>query len=289
MDSTVRIEQALEDAVASCEAADCAPQLAAAIRHAVFPGGARVRPRLAMAIAACCGGSDDAAIAGVAAAVELMHCASLVHDDLPCFDDAALRRGQPSVHRLFGERIAVLSGDALIVLAYQALGQAAASRPQRLPALIGALSAAAGAAGGIASGQAWESEPVAPLSRYQQQKTGALFVAAVACGAIAAGADPAPWRAFAERLGEAYQVADDIRDVIATCEETGKPAGQDIAHGRPSAVAAHGLAGACRHFDSLMEAALDSIPPCPGSTQLRVLLRREAERLLPPALARQAA
>jgi geranylgeranyl diphosphate synthase type II len=289
VDPLVRIEQALEGAVASCESGDCAPQLAAAIRHAVFPGGARVRPRLAAAIAACCGGSDEALICGAAAAVELMHCASLVHDDLPCFDDAELRRGRPSVHRLYGERIAVLAGDAIIVLAFETLARAAVQRADRLPALIAALGSATGAPRGIASGQAWECEPVTPLVQYQQQKTGALFVAAVTCGALAAGADPAPWQAFAARLGEAYQVADDIRDVVATCEETGKPAGQDVTHGRPSAVAAHGIQGACRHFDALMEAALESVPPCPGAVQLRILLRREAERLLPPKWARQAA
>lgn len=289
VDSAARIEQVLENAVGACAAADCAPQLAAAIRHALFPGGARVRPRLALAIAACCGGSDDDLTVAAAAAIELMHCASLVHDDLPCFDDAQLRRGRPSVQHAFGERLAVLAGDAMIVMAFDTLARAAATRPQRLPGLITALAEASGAAGGIASGQAWESEPVAPLSVYQQQKTGALFVAAVRCGALAAGADPAPWCGFAARLGEAYQVADDIRDVVASPDETGKPAGQDLAHGRPSAVAEHGVAGACRYFDALMEAALESIPPCPGSAQLRMLMRREAERLLPAKWARQAA
>jgi geranylgeranyl diphosphate synthase type II len=111
----------------------------------------------------------------------------------------------------------------------------------------------------------------------------------VRCGALAAGTDPAPWHAFAARLGEAYQVADDIRDVVASTEELGKPAGQDLAHARPSAVGEHGVAGACRYFDSLMEDALDSIPACPGSAQLRILMRREAERLLPARWARQAA
>jgi geranylgeranyl diphosphate synthase type II len=130
---------------------------------------------------------------------------------------------------------------------------------------------------------------VAPLARYQQQKTGALFVAAVAGGAIAAGADPALWRAFAARLGEAYQVADDIRDVVATREDLGKPTGQDAVHARPSWVGALGVPGACRRFDALMEAALEAIPPVAGATQLRALLRREAQRLLPAEWAREAA
>lgn len=288
MDSLARIEQALEAAVASCHTPDCAPSLAAAIRHAVFPGGARVRPRLALAVAACCG--DEESALGMAVAVELLHCASLVHDDLPCFDDAELRRGQPSVQRQFGERIAVLAGDALIVLAFDVLARHAGTRgAARLPALISELAMAAGAPRGIASGQAWESEPSPALSRYQQQKTGALFVAAVGGGAIAAGADPTLWRGFAERLGEAYQVADDIRDVVASREDLGKPTGQDVAHGRPSWVGALGIPGACRRFDALMDAALEAIPPVPGAAQLRILLRREAQRLLPAEWAREAA
>lgn len=288
MDSLARIEQALEAAVASCQTPDCAPRLAAAIRHAVFPGGARVRPRLALAVAACCG--DEGSALGMAVAVELLHCASLVHDDLPCFDDAELRRGQPSVHRQFGERIAVLAGDALIVLAFDVLARHASTRgAARLPALISELAMAAGAPRGIASGQAWESEPSPALSRYQQQKTGALFVAAVGGGAIAAGADPTLWRGFAERLGEAYQVADDIRDVVASREDLGKPTGQDVAHGRPSWVGALGISGACRRFDALMDAALEAIPTVPGAAQLRILLRREAQRLLPAEWAREAA
>ncbi len=289
LDALARIEQSLEAAVAVCDSPECAPQLAAAIRHAVFPGGARVRPRLALAVAACCGGDEDSAL-GMAVAIELLHCASLVHDDLPCFDDADLRRGRPSVHRQFGERIAVLAGDALIVLAFEALARHAAARgTTRLPALVRELALAGGAPRGIASGQAWECEPTPPLGRYQQQKTGALFVAAIAGGAIAAGADPTPWRPFAERLGEAYQIADDIRDVVASRDELGKPSGQDAAHGRPSCVSTLGVPGACRYFDALMEAALEVMPPVPGAPQLRALLRREAQRLLPAEWAREAA
>jgi geranylgeranyl pyrophosphate synthase len=97
-------------------------KLAAAMRHAVFPGGARIRPQLCLAVARACGDSDPALADAAAAAIELLHCASLVHDDLPCFDDAPLRRGRASVHCAFGERLAVLAGDALIVQAFQTLG-----------------------------------------------------------------------------------------------------------------------------------------------------------------------
>ncbi|HEY5283539.1 MAG TPA: polyprenyl synthetase family protein, partial [Polyangia bacterium] len=121
MEADPRIEVALKRVVAKATAAPCPAHLAEAIRYAVFPGGGRVRPGLCLAVAKACG--DDApALADVAAvAVELLHCASLVQDDLPCFDDAPLRRGQPSLHSRFGEATAILVGDALIVMTFDAV------------------------------------------------------------------------------------------------------------------------------------------------------------------------
>src|SRR5271166_3884954 len=112
------------------------PLLIAAMRSAVFPGGARIRPRLCLAVARACAEDDPALAVAAATSIELLHCASLVHDDLPCFDDAATRRGRPSIHKAYGERIAVLAGDALIVLAFEALGRAAERAPARLGNLI---------------------------------------------------------------------------------------------------------------------------------------------------------
>ncbi|MCU0758319.1 MAG: polyprenyl synthetase family protein [Steroidobacteraceae bacterium] len=284
-----RIEQALAGAVASCEAPGCPPRLAAAIRYAVFPGGARVRPRLCLAVAAACGEPDSPLADAAAAAIELLHCASLAHDDLPCFDDAATRRSRPSLHRAFDERLAVLAGDALIVLAFQHLGRCAGSVPERLGAVLAEIGRAAGAPHGIIAGQGWECEATVPLADYQRAKTGALFVAAAGAGALAAGVDGTAWRSVGERLGEAYQVADDIRDVLATTEEMGKPNGRDAALGRPSIVAELGAAGAIRHFDRLVGAVLDSIPACPGAAALRSLMLLEARRLLPDKLTRRAA
>jgi geranylgeranyl diphosphate synthase type II len=289
LDTLLRIEQSLGAAIASCETAGCPPRLAAALRYSVFPGGARVRPRLCVAVAAACGEPESALADAAAASVELLHCASLVHDDLPCFDDAALRRSRPSVHRAFDERIAVLVGDALIVLAFQHLARSFAVSADRLAPMLGALGRAAGAPSGIVAGQGWECEASPPLSEYQRAKTGALFVAAAAGGAIAAGADATPWRLLGERLGEAYQVADDVRDVVGRAEETGKEPGQDAAHGRPSAVAEFGVAGAVQRFDQLVAAALDCIPACPGGAPLRSLMLLEARRLLPDTLVRRAA
>lgn len=289
MDSLPRIEQALMAAVASGEADGCPPRLAAAIRHAVFPGGARIRPRLCLAVARACGDDDPALTDAAASAIELLHCASLVHDDLPCFDDAATRRGQASVHAAYGERLAVLSGDALIVLAFQTLGLAGARSPQRLARLLTTIGRGVGMPYGIVAGQAWECEPRVALRDYQRAKTGALFAAATSAGAEAAGGDATAWKALGEWLGEAYQVADDIRDVIADPTDLGKPIGQDVALGRPSVAIEQGLTGAITHFERLVACAVEAVPPCRGAGALRALVRAESERLVPKALiARQA-
>jgi len=284
MEPLNRIELALVEAVSAAEARGAPPKLAAALRHAVFPGGARIRPLLCVAVAQACGDDDPALCNGAAAAIELLHCASLVHDDLPCFDDAATRRGKASVHRAFGERIAVLAGDALIVLAFQTLAASAARSPQRLAPLLATIASGVGMPLGIVAGQAWECEPRVSLQHYQRAKTGALFAAATMAGADAAGAESQPWRALGELLGEAYPVADDIRDVVADPAQLGKPIGQDQALGRPSAAAEQGLSGAVRRFEQLVDHAIESIPQCPREAQFRALVRHEAERLVPAAL-----
>jgi geranylgeranyl diphosphate synthase type II len=287
MENTERIEAALEAALALQQGPEGPPLLAAAMRDAVFPGGARIRPHLTLAVAQACGADDLGLPAAGGAAIELMHCASLVHDDLPCFDNALTRRGRLSVFAAHGERLAVLAGDALIVAAFQSLAHAGATQPLRLIPMISTLSMAVGAPSGIIAGQAWECEPRVSLSDYQRAKTGALFVAATAAGAQAAGADAAPWRALGELLGEAYQVADDIRDVACDAEMLGKPSGQDVTHGRPSSAGELGLTGAVQLFDQLIAHASASIPACRGSAQLRTLLRMEAKRLVPNDLVRK--
>jgi geranylgeranyl diphosphate synthase type II len=253
----------------------------AAMGHAVFPGGARIRPQLCVAVARACGQDAPALTDAAAVALEFMHCASLVHDDMPCFDDADTRRGLPTVHKQFGEPLALLTGDALIVAAYQTLVRAGAAHPQRLVGLLVLLGEGVGAPSGIVAGQAWECETRADLGQYQRAKTGALFVAATCSGALSAGADPQPWRALGECLGEAYQVADDIRDVIGQAEALGKPVGQDVQHSRPSAATDLGLAGAIAHFESLVQATVDAVPECSAAAALRLLVRLESERLVP--------
>ena len=289
MGAVSRLEQALMDALAPAEETRCPPRLAQALRYACFPGGARIRPRLCLAVASACG-EDNSEISNAAAcAIEFLHCASLVHDDLPCFDDAPTRRGKPSLHRAFDERIAVLTGDALIVLAFETLARNAAGAPKRWAALQMIISRSVGMPVGIVAGQAWECESSVDLAEYHRAKTGALFAAATLAGAAAAGADVGQWRVLGERLGEAYQVADDIRDAVADPDELGKPTGRDAALGRPSAVLQLGLIGAARRLESLVREAVASIPACPGGADLRAHIQSEAGRLLPKELAQRAA
>lgn len=285
MTSPARIETALQAALQAGEAPGCPPQLSAALRHAVFPGGARIRPQLCLAVARACGDDAPALADAAASAIELLHCASLVHDDLPCFDDAPTRRGRPSVHSAFGERLAVLAGDALIVMAFQVLARAGADRPERLAPVLSTIAGAVGTPVGIVAGQAWECESRVSVREYHREKTGSLFAAATLAGAQAAGGDAEAWRGLGEWLGEAYQVADDIRDVAASAQQLGKPIGRDAALGRPSIARERGLPAALRYFDSLVRNAVDAVPEGRGAPMLRALVRSEAERLVPHQMA----
>jgi geranylgeranyl diphosphate synthase, type II len=282
MKSLPQIESALQAALATVNLG-CPAGLAAALRHAVFPGGMRVRPRLCLAVAEACGGGDSRVAEGAAAAIELLHCGSLVHDDLPCFDNAAIRRGLPSVHQQYGVPLAVLAGDGLIVLAVETLVRAA-SHSRHLGQLVLLLTEAAGMPGGLIAGQAWESEPRVPLVAYHKAKTASLFTLATMAGALSADVPAEPWRLLGERLGEAYQTADDLRDVAMTSEELGKPAGQDAVLGRPSAAAQHGIVGAIDKVEGLVRGAIAAVPPCRDPGLLKTLILAELSRLLPKEL-----
>lgn len=282
-----RIESALERALTLSASGECPPRLRAAMIDAVFPGGGRVRPRLALAVAVACGDDDVALTDASLAALELMHCASLVHDDLPCFDNAAWRRGRPTIHRVYGEQVAVLVGDALITNAFECLARAPTRNIHRLGPLLSALATGVGAPRGLVAGQAWETESEINLSAYHRAKTGALFEASAAMGALAAGANPAPWRKMAAMLGEAYQVADDLADLLSTAHELGKPVGQDSQFDRPNAAQALGVDGALARLDELVLAAQHSVPECVGRSELLGFIEAVAERLVPTSLTRQ--
>jgi geranylgeranyl diphosphate synthase type II len=281
MDAIARIERSLGRAL---EAGPTPPLLSLAMHHAVFPGGARVRPRLCLAAAQASGGDDPALADATAAAIELLHCASLVHDDMPAFDDAATRRGRLTVHKAYGEPLALLAGDALIVLAFQHVLRCPTAHPERVAGVLRIVGDAVGTPLGIVAGQAWECEQHVDVSAYHRAKTAALFAGASMAGAAAAGGPVEAWRAIGERLGEAYQVADDIGDALAAEEEFGKPVGQDAAHGRPSAVRELGLRGAVARLEALADSAAAAVPDCLGREQLGALIRTEARRLLPKSL-----
>jgi geranylgeranyl diphosphate synthase type II len=202
---------------------------------------------------------------------------------MPCFDDADTRRGKATVHRAYSQPLAVLTGDSLIVLAFDALAEAADKDAARALKMIRVLSQRTGMPHGICAGQGWESEAQVNLSAYHRAKTGALFIAATQMGAIAAGQDAEPWEELGARIGEAFQVADDLRDALYDAETLGKPAGQDATHDRPNAVNSLGVQGAIRRLKDILGGAIASIPSCPGEAMLADMVRRYAERMTPVA------
>jgi geranylgeranyl diphosphate synthase type II len=275
------LEIALSRAFATITGPATPPQLRAAMRHAVFPGGARLRPRLVLEVTRACARTEVAVARELAIALELVHCASLVHDDLPCFDNAPVRRGRPSVQARFGESLAVLVGDALIVGAFDVLGRVIAGCPRLIPA-VGVLASAVGARGGLVAGQAWETEPLADLGRYHRAKTGALFEAAVEMGALAGGGRPDEWLALGETLGAAYQLADDILDLTASASARGKPVGQDLLLGRPSAVFELGIEGASAAFHRAIARLPELVPEAPGAQEFRAWLAEAVAGIFAP-------
>jgi geranylgeranyl diphosphate synthase type II len=218
-------------------------QLFEAMRYSLLAGGKRLRPVLALAACEAVGGRLESAM-GFACAIEMIHTYSLIHDDLPCMDDDDLRRGRPTNHKLYGEAIATLAGDALLTDAFWILAKSGAASPSVAPAALLAtvaeLAHAAGSAGMVA-GQAIDllgegrTMTVEELEYLHRRKTGALFIAAVRGGARLGGATEVQLEAlepYARALGLAFQVIDDILDVEASTEQMGKRTGKDVAHGK---------------------------------------------------------
>ena len=283
MKSLVEFEDLMEKCV--IEATLGGPEkLTQAMLYAVFPGGGRVRPQLAFGIWASMQRRRDRALMGAAMAVELIHCASLVHDDMPCFDDASMRRGKPSVHREFGEDVALLTGDALIVAAFDVLARFSAHRPEIVSSLVRLLGEAVGASRGIVAGQAAELESEVDVAHVHRLKTGALFEGIAAMTALVAGQDETAWRLIGSRLGMAYQLADDIHDVVGRAEDGGKPTSQDVRNHKPNAVFDRDLVTAARQLHEHIGVAIDAIPEGNGKARLASMLTRFAKRLCPESL-----
>ncbi|MGQ4880722.1 (2E,6E)-farnesyl diphosphate synthase [Billgrantia sp. LNSP4103-1] len=243
-----------------------APRLEEAMRYGLLVGGKRLRPLLVY-LAGRALGASDAALDAPAAAVELIHAYSLVHDDLPAMDDDDLRRGQPTVHRAFDEASAILAGDALQTLAFDVLARAA---HPRLPAMILTLATAAGR-DGMVGGQALDLAAVGghpdveALATMHAHKTGALIRAAVRLGALTAVDEDDPCVAaldrYAEALGLAFQIHDDVLDVTGDTQTLGKASGADAAREKPTYPALLGLEGARRKAGELTEEALAALAP----------------------------
>ncbi|MER9233480.1 polyprenyl synthetase family protein [Mesorhizobium sp. M0622] len=244
-------------------------RLMTAMRHGVLNGGKRLRPFLVMESAALFSADGEPALR-VAAALECVHCYSLIHDDLPAMDDDDLRRGQPTVHRAFDEATAILAGDALLTLAFDILADEATMLPaERRAALVLALARAAGA-GSMVGGQmldleAEQSRPdEAGIIRLQAMKTGALIRFACEAGAILAGApsgDRERLAEFGSAIGLAFQLADDLLDLTADAHQMGKATGKDAAAGKATLVALHGPDWARDQLQGLVDQAHALLEP----------------------------
>lgn len=256
-----------------------------AMTYACLAGGKRMRPLLVYATGTALGASENT-LDMPAAAVELVHAYSLVHDDLPAMDDDNLRRGKPTVHVAFGEATAILAGDALLTLAFELLAEAAVE-PATALQMIKTLAHASGMQG-MAAGQSIDLAVVGQtltldrLRTMHAAKTGALIHASVSLGAMAAGADAATTKAlgeFAAALGLAFQIRDDILDIEGDPHRIGKTAGKDAANAKPTYPALLGLDGAHAMLDELitrMHTALDAVPA--DTTQLAHLADFTAHR-----------
>jgi farnesyl diphosphate synthase len=240
-----------------------------AMRHGVLNGGKRLRPFLVAESTALLGGNADAALR-IGAALECVHCYSLVHDDLPAMDDDDLRRGQPTVHVAFDEATAILAGDSLLTFAFDMI--AAPETPlsdRQKTALVLALARASGH-GGMAGGQALDlaaekaGADEAGIVTLQAMKTGALIRFACEAGAIIADAEAENrrrMRAFGEKIGLAFQLADDLLDLTADAKAMGKATGKDAARGKGTLVSLHGQSWAERELERLVADAEGLLAP----------------------------
>ncbi len=244
-------------------------RLMAAMRHAALAGGKRIRPYLLIETAGLFGIAPAAAL-HAAAALELVHCYSLVHDDLPAMDDDDMRRGRPTVHRAFDEATAILAGDALLTLAFEVMADPRTHADASIRAALVLGLARASGPGGMAGGQALDlaaetaDEPLdsAAISQLQAMKTGALLAFGVMGGALLGGASPQQSEALASygaALGAAFQIADDILDATSHEARLGKKAGKDAARNKATLVARHGLASARALCQQQVEAAVAAL------------------------------
>lgn len=258
--------------------------LRSAMAYSLLSGGKRIRPVLTLAVCRLFGGDEEKALS-LACGLEMVHTYSLIHDDLPCMDDDDLRRGKPTNHKVYGEANAVLAGDGLLTAAFETLAEAELPAPAVVRAVT-CLSQAAGPAG-MVGGQVLdllgEGKSLAQeeIETIQRLKTGCMIEAAARLGAIAAGSTREQEQdaaAYARHLGLAFQIRDDMLDVLGDEVTFGKPIGSDAANEKSTFVTLLGLEGCQRRVEELTAAAVDCLSPYEGRDFLCALARTLAVR-----------
>ncbi|HZQ21496.1 MAG TPA: farnesyl diphosphate synthase [Terriglobales bacterium] len=238
-----------------------------AMRHSVFAGGKRLRPILAMEAGRMVAGSLPAGIEEVGAALEMLHTYSLIHDDLPALDNDDLRRGRPTCHKVFGDAIAILAGDALQTQAYEVLSRVQCAAEARVR-LIEEIARGTGTVDGMIGGQVADLEAehqkpdLAMLEYIHRAKTAALIAASVVSGGIYAGAEAeavGKLRNFGRSIGLAFQIVDDVLDITQTSEQLGKTAGKDTVAEKVTYPALFGIDESLKRADALVESACESL------------------------------
>lgn len=247
------------------------PRLLEAMRYSLLGGGKRLRPVLVTASASLFGLAPER-VMPTACGLEMIHTYSLIHDDLPCMDDDDLRRGRPTSHKVYGEAMATLAGDALLTLAFELMARQAEeegigpARAVRVVAEVAAGAGMAGMVGGQVEDLEWEGRAAdgPQMERIHAMKTGALFKAALRAGAILGGATRAQLAAldrYADLFGLAFQIQDDLLDVIGDAVKTGKGVGRDARHGKSTYVSLYGLEGAQERARAAVAEAIAALEP----------------------------
>src|ERR1700687_3583977 len=258
-----------------------------AMRHSVFAGGKRIRPILCMEAGRAVAGSLPPGIEELGAALEMLHTYSLIHDDLPALDNDDLRRGRPTCHKVYGEAIAILAGDALQTQAYEVLSRLGCPAESRVR-IIEEIAHGTGTIDGMIGGQVVDLEAehtkpdIAMLEYIHRSKTAALIGASVVSAGLYAGAEDkavGKLRAFGQSIGLAFQIVDDVLDVTQTSEQLGKTAGKDTAAEKATYPALFGVEESGRQADSLVETALASLDGFGSQAEtLKALARFLVER-----------
>jgi geranylgeranyl diphosphate synthase type II len=267
---------------------DAPPRLVESIEYSLLAGGKRLRPALVLESARACGATDprSPALLAAAGAIELIHTFSLVHDDLPAMDDDDLRRGRPTNHKVYGEAMAILAGDAMVTMAFEVLAtDAEPAVGVRLAAELARAAGPAGMIGGQVLDMEGENQSLALelLQRLHRMKTGALLVAACRMGAIAAGEGDSgklsALTSFGRHIGLAFQIVDDLLDVTASREQLGKAAGKDAGKGKNTYPRLLGVEPSRREADRQLAEALAALDELgPSADGLRALARFVVDR-----------